>query len=154
MVLLTGGVSVGDYDFTLKAAANCDIKTIFHKIKQKPGKPIFFGTKGKQIVFGLPGNPASVLTCFYEYVTIALEKMNHRRATMQTVWLPLAAAYKKPAGLTHFLKGFQDGQTVTVLDAQESYRLHSFARANCLVVVGEETISCQQGEQVEVHILP
>jgi len=154
MVLLTGGVSVGDYDFTLTAAANCGIKTVFHKIKQKPGKPIFFGTKGKQIVFGLPGNPASVLTCFYEYVTIALEKMNHRQATMQTVMLPLAAAYKKPAGLTHFLKGFQDGYAVTVLDAQESYRLHSFARANCLVVVGEETTSCQQGERVEVHILP
>jgi molybdopterin molybdotransferase len=154
MVLLTGGVSVGDYDFTLTAAANCGIETIFHKIKQKPGKPIFFGTKGKQIVFGLPGNPASVLTCFYEYVTIALEKMNYRRATMQKVMLPLAAAYKKPAGLTHFLKGFQDGHTVTVLDAQESYRLYSFARANCLVVIGEETTFCQEGEQVQVHILP
>jgi molybdopterin molybdotransferase len=80
--------------------------------------------------------------------------MNHRKAVLQKVMIPLARPYKKPAGLTHFLKGFQDGQRVTVLDAQESYRLHSFARANCLVVIGEETTSCLQGESVEVHILP
>ena len=154
MVLLTGGVSVGDYDFTLKAAANCGIDTVFHKIKQKPGKPIFFGTKDKQLVFGLPGNPASVLTCFYEYVCIALEKMNHRPATLKKSWLPLSGAYKKPAGLTHFLKGFHDGKTVTVLDAQESYRLHSFARANCLIQIDEATTACREGELVEVHHLP
>ncbi len=154
MVLLTGGVSVGDYDFTLKAAANCGVETIFHKIRQKPGKPIFFGKKDRQLIFGLPGNPASVLTCFYEYVCIALEKMTHRRATLRTSLLPLSGAYKKPAGLTHFLKGFHDGHSVTVLDAQESYRLHSFARANCLIQVNEETTACHQGELVEVHLLP
>lgn len=154
VILLTGGVSVGDYDFTLKAAENCGIEPVFHKIRQKPGKPIFFGTKGEKMVFGLPGNPASVLTCFYEYVTIVLEKMSHCPAQLKKLWLPLAAPYKKAAGLTHFLKGFYEVGKVTVLDAQESYRLHSFARANCLVRINEEKTSCLQGEIVEVHILP
>jgi molybdopterin molybdotransferase len=154
IVLLTGGVSVGDYDFTLKAAANCSVETIFHKIRQKPGKPIFFGKKDRQLIFGLPGNPASVLTCFYEYVCIALEKMTLRRATLKTRLLPISDTYKKPAGLTHFLKGLHDGHSVTVLDAQESYRLHSFARANCLIQVNEETTVCLQGELIEVHLLP
>ncbi|WP_235526082.1 molybdopterin molybdotransferase MoeA [Pedobacter sp. Leaf216] len=45
LVLLTGGVSVGDYDFVIEAARNCGVKQIFHKVKQKPGKPLFFGTK-------------------------------------------------------------------------------------------------------------
>jgi molybdopterin molybdotransferase len=154
MVLLTGGVSVGDYDFTLKAAENCGIDAVFHKIRQRPGKPIFFGTKGEKLVFGLPGNPASVLTCFYEYVTIALEKMNHCPAELKKIWLPLSAPFNKAAGLTHFLKGFYEEDKVTVLDAQESYRMHSFARANCLVRINEEKTSCLQGELMEVHILP
>ena len=40
----------------------------FHRVKQKPGKPLYFGTKENKIIFGLPGNPASVVSCFYEYV--------------------------------------------------------------------------------------
>ena len=154
MVLLTGGVSVGDYDFTLKAAAQCGVETVFHKIRQKPGKPIFFGKKNRQLVFGLPGNPASVLTCFYEYVCIALEKMSHRPEVMKNIRLPLSEPYKKSAGLTHFLKAYHDGVSVKPLDAQESFRLHSFARANCLIVVEEETTICLPGNKVEVHCLP
>ncbi|HQS04385.1 MAG TPA: molybdopterin molybdotransferase MoeA, partial [Daejeonella sp.] len=68
LVLLTGGVSVGDYDFVIRAAGANGVEQIFHKIRQKPGKPIYFGKKGDKYIFGLPGNPASVLTCFYEYV--------------------------------------------------------------------------------------
>ena len=154
LILLTGGVSVGDYDFTLKAAAACGIDDVFHKIKQKPGKPIYFGRKGNQLVFGLPGNPASVLTCFYEYVTIALQRMTHRSIELKKKQLPLAGKFKKGAGLTHFLKAWYDEKGVAVLDAQESYRLHSFARANCLVQINEEVTFCEEGGLVEVHVLP
>ena len=154
VVILTGGVSVGDYDFTLKAAEACGVKTIFHKIKQRPGKPIFFGTKEEKLVFGLPGNPASVLTCFYEYVCLALELMNHRKSGIENVKLPLSAPFSKAAGLTHFLKGFQDGKSVRILDAQESFRMHSFARANCLVQIDENITNCGEGEMVEIHCLP
>jgi molybdopterin molybdotransferase len=154
MVMLNGGISVGDYDYVLKATELCGIDKIFHKIKQKPGKPIYFGTKGRKLVFGLPGNPASVLTCFYEYVTVALEKLYHAKSGLQRITAPLAQPFKKPAGLTHFLKGYYDGTSVLPLDAQESYRLSSFARANCLVVIEEDITYCNQGEMVEVHLLP
>jgi molybdopterin molybdotransferase len=154
IVLLNGGISVGDFDFVLKATENCGITKIFHKIKQKPGKPIFFGKKERKIIFGLPGNPASVLTCFYEYVTLSLEKLFNCRTGLQTVYAPLSNDFKKPAGLTHFLKGFYDGQTVIPLDAQESFRLSSFARANCLIVLNEEVTESVKGEIVEVHLLP
>ncbi len=154
MVLLNGGISVGDYDYVLKATELCGIDKIFHKIKQKPGKPIYFGTKDRKLVFGLPGNPASVLTCFYEYVTVALEKLFHARPGIQRITAPLAQPFKKPAGLTHFLKGYYDGSSVLPLDAQESYRLSSFARANCLIVIEEDITYCEKGEMVEVHLLP
>jgi molybdopterin molybdotransferase len=73
VVLLCGGISVGDYDFVLQAATDCDVEKLFHKVKQRPGKPLYFGRKENKIVFGLPGNPSSVLTCFYEYVIEGLD---------------------------------------------------------------------------------
>ncbi len=155
IVFLTGGVSVGDYDFVAAAAAENGIKKIFHKIKQRPGKPFYFGKKENKLVFGLPGNPASVLTCFYEYVEPALKQIVRQKTSLQVLFVPLAASFKKMAiGLTHFLKGFYDGEKVTLLTAQESYRLSSFANANCLVKINEETNACEKGELVEIHLLP
>lgn len=154
IIFLTGGVSVGDYDFVAAAAAENAIEKVFHKIKQKPGKPFYFGKKEDKLVFGLPGNPASVLTCFYEYVEPALRKISKQQPGLQMMKVPMAMPFKKAAGLTHFLKGFYDGKTVTPLHAQESYRLSSFANANCLIKINEETTICEEGELVEIHLLP
>ncbi len=154
MVLLTGGVSVGDYDFTKKAAEHCGVKTLFHKIKQKPGKPIFFGKKGKKLVFGLPGNPASVLTCFYLYVGPALEKFMNLKPVIKKANVPSGSLIKKPSGITWFLKGYYENGIVKTLDAQESYRLSSFALANCLIQVNEEQIICNPDDPVTIHLLP
>jgi len=154
VVLLTGGISVGDYDFVLQAATECEVEKLFHKIKQRPGKPLYFGKRGNKLVFGLPGNPSSVLTCFYQYVIPALEKLSKRDIGLQTSKVPLAKAFQKNAGLTHFLKGFYNGNTVAPLDAQESYRLSSFAKANCLIQVNEDTTTLNEGELVDVYLLP
>ena len=154
IVFLTGGVSVGDYDFVAEAAAANGIEKVFHKIKQRPGKPFYFAKKGRQLVFGLPGNPASVLTCFYEYVEPALKKMMHQTTAVQTKQAPLSTSFRKGAGLTHFLKGYYDGNAVTPLHAQESYRLSSFASANCLIKIEEEVTFCDKDELVEIHLLP
>jgi molybdopterin molybdotransferase len=148
LVLLTGGVSVGDYDFVVQAAEACGVEQLFHKIKQRPGKPLYFGRKEKKLVFGLPGNPSSVLSCFYQYVLLALQ------AALPVMHAPLATVFQKPAGLTHFLKAWYDGKTVAPLDAQESYRMSSFAKANCLLQVEEATTSCAAGDTVKIHLLP
>ena len=154
LVLLTGGVSVGDYDFVLQAAANCGVSSLFHKVKQRPGKPLFFGKQEQKLVFGLPGNPSSVLSCFYQYVLPALQILSKRNLTLQTIQVPITKSFRKNASLTFFLKGFYDGASVSVLDAQESYRLSSFARANCLVQINEDVTECKEGELVEIHLLP
>ncbi len=153
LVILTGGVSVGDYDFVVEAAGQCAVETVFHRVKQKPGKPLYFGKMKEKIVFGLPGNPSSVLSCFYQYVIPALQKLsagsfgNQIQARMKT-------AYQKNAGLTHFLKGYYDGTLVEYLDAQESYRLSSFARANCLIRLEEDQTECKAGDTVSIYLLP
>jgi molybdopterin molybdotransferase len=154
VILLTGGISVGDYDFVLQAANECEVEKLFHKVKQRPGKPLYFGKKGGKLVFGLPGNPASVLTCFYEYVEPAVKKMSKQKTGIQVTHASLAASFNKASGLTHFLKGYYDGKTVTALHAQESYRLSSFANANCLIKIEEAVTVCDKGEPVEIHLLP
>lgn len=154
LVLLTGGVSVGDYDFVLQAANKCGVLQQFHKIKQRPGKPLFFGTKNEKLVFGLPGNPSSVLTCFYEYVTEALSLQTKRPLQLKTVQTVLATACKKAPGLTHFQKAYFDGQTVLPLTAQESYKLNSFATANCLLVLDGENDEFKANDPVTIHLLP
>lgn len=156
VVLLNGGVSVGDYDFVASAAEQCGVIQKFHKIKQKPGKPLFFGMKDEKLVFGLPGNPSSSLTCFYEYVLPALEQGMGLSNSVKKKEAVAAHDYKKPAGLTHFLKAYYDEEhgEVSPLYAQESYRLHSFAQANCFIVLSEDSAGCLKGDKVEIHLLP
>lgn len=153
LLLMTGGVSVGDYDFVTKVAAECGVKTLFHKIKQRPGKPLFFGMKNEKVVFGLPGNPSSVLTCFYEYVVPAIRKMTNGRQQLEQLKVPLAIQFKKNIPLTQFLKGFYDGNTVTPLIGQESYKMNSFAKANCLIVFDENEQECDKGDIKEIHLI-
>ncbi|KQN36023.1 molybdopterin-binding protein [Pedobacter sp. Leaf41] len=153
VVLLTGGVSVGDYDFVLQAAADCGINQIFHKIKQKPGKPLFFGKKEDKVVFGLPGNPSSVLNCYYNYVAPALNQLSNKANSLKSIQAELTHPYQKPPGLTHFLKGnYKDGKA-TPLGAQESYRLSSFAQANCLIQLNEGQENFAAGENINVILI-
>ena len=154
VVLLTGGVSVGDYDFVVRAAMANKVEQVFHKIRQKPGKPLFFGKKDQKTIFGLPGNPASVLSCFYEYVLPALGHMSMRNTALKSLDVPLKTALKKPAGLTQFLKGYYDDNSAIDLKAQESFRLSSFSRANCLIKLEEGKTEFSENELVEIHLLP
>ncbi len=154
VIFLTGGVSVGDYDFVAGAAGKNGIRQIFHRVKQRPGKPLYFGKKENKLIFGLPGNPASALSCFYEYAEPALKKLAAQDSGVKKILAPVLNDYKKAAGLTHFLKGHFDGKTVSLLAGQESYRLSSFAMANCLVQIDEAITKCNAGDIVEVHLLP
>lgn len=153
VLMLVGGVSVGDYDYVTRAARECGIEQRFHRIRQKPGKPMFFGTKQEKPVFGLPGNPSSALTCFYLYIAPALEKLMQVPNHIKKITTTITHDYRKKAGLTHFLKGSYDGNSVTPLHAQESYRLQSYAHANCLIVLEEGSDGCKAGDEVDVYLL-
>ncbi|RAI97839.1 molybdopterin molybdotransferase [Chitinophaga skermanii] len=154
IVMLTGGVSVGDYDFVVQAANNCGVTPIFHKVKQRPGKPLYFGTKGEKRVFGLPGNPSSVLTCFYIYVWPFIRAAQGQTTELKRLQAPLVNECNKKIQLTQFLKGtYIDGQ-VTILTGQESYRMASYAQSNCLVHLPETPNHYKTNDIVELIILP
>jgi molybdopterin molybdotransferase len=83
-----------------------------------------------------------------------LEQISNKSFGIQTLELPIGGAYKKDAGLTHFLKGKYNGNAAMPLDAQESYRMRSFAEANCLIQLDEDVTDCEAGTSVKVHLLP
>lgn len=152
IVIITGGVSVGEYDLVPASLEKCGVRKIFHKVKQKPGKPLFFGTRNKTLVFALPGNPAAVLSCYYQYICPAIDAFVHF-SHLKEKNLPLLADYTKKAGLTHFLKAKATDRGVEILSGQESYLLLTFSLANALVELPEEGEVFHAGTMVSVRII-
>ena len=75
IIILSGGVSKGKYDFVTAVMSDLKVKEIFHRVRQKPGRPMYFGVKSTgQNIFGLPGNPISSLVCTRKYIIPALQK--------------------------------------------------------------------------------
>lgn len=151
-IILTGGVSVGDYDFVSSALDKCGVTKLFHRIKQKPGKPIYFGRIKDTLVFGLPGNPAAVMCCFYEYIVPAISSFTHNNY-FRKLKLQLENDYSKKTDLTFFLKGKTSDRTVSILNNQESYMMNSFAEADCIVELDEEKENYKRGDWVEVGMV-
>lgn len=152
IVILTGGASVGLYDLVPSSLAKCGVKEIFHKVKQKPGKPFYFGTYGDILVFALPGNPAAVLSCFYEYITPAIGKFTGRQYHKRLKMI-LAHDFQRKPGLTQFMKGKTKANTVFILDHQESYLMNSFAHADALVELEEDREVILKGDLVNVLMI-
>ncbi len=154
VLIITGGISVGKYDLVASALNKNGVQKIFHKVNQKPGKPLYFGKKDNTIVLGLPGNPGSVMNCFYIFVRHALAwAMGSNTQSKSTLRLKLQEDLNKKNNKTFFIKGKMQGDTVEILDGQESYKMNAFAKANCLVEISEEKQLMYKGELVDVHII-
>ncbi len=155
VVLVSGGISVGDYDFVGKALAELEVEQIFYKVKQKPGKPFFFGKKQSKMIFALPGNPAAALSCFYIYVYPTLKRISGDTDFI----LPRTIArsksnFIKKGDRAQFLKAAYKNGTVQILEGQSSAMLHTFAYANALVYIPETGDSIKADDEVEVILLP
>ena len=154
VLIITGGISVGDYDFVQQALERACVEKILYKVKQKPGKPLYCGRKENTMVFALPGNPGAVLSCFYQYVKPSIRQMKGLpNAFAAEGFLKLSADVQKRQGLTHFMKGKREGEEVRVLQGQESYKLNAFAESDCLVELEEGKEHFVKGEVVKVYPL-
>jgi molybdopterin molybdotransferase len=155
VLVVSGGVSVGERDHLRAVLARQRVKEIFWRVSQKPGKPLYFGAKGKRAVFGLPGNPASTFTCFYLYVYPALRRMGGFPSTT----LPrreriTIGAVDADARRWRFLKAHIDADaTAQVLPRQGSHMITSLAHTNGLVVVPPAQKQ-KKGDRVETYTLP
>lgn len=155
LILISGGISVGDYDFVKAALEELDTQQLFYKIKQKPGKPLYFGKHPNAYVFALPGNPASALTCFYIYVLPWIQKfMAVKKPGLPRVLKTCTNAYVKKGERAQFLKAQITDNEITILEGQSSAMLHTFALANALIYIPEETKEISAGEKVTAIVLP
>lgn len=149
VLLVTGGISVGDYDFVLPAFEQNNVEQLFYKVKQKPAKPLYFGRRKNTAVFGLPGNPGSVLTSLIVYV-LPLLRQRMKLPELSPVLAELCADFSKKPGLTHYVKGLWQQGKVSIPKGQESYRMDAFAQANCLIEIPAETEQIRAGEMVRI----
>lgn len=155
LLIVSGGISVGDYDFVGKALRELNVIEHFYKVKQKPGKPLFYGEKKGCSIFALPGNPAAALSCFYVYVCAALCRLSY---------FPLAALKREKAIVNNaipklgdraqFLKAYVENGFVRILDSQSSAMLSSFSIANALVYLPEDYTAKKKGDTVTLIKLP
>jgi molybdopterin molybdotransferase len=150
VLLISGGISVGDYDFVQKALIDNNVKEVFYKVNQKPGKPLWFGYKNNTKVFALPGNPASSLSCFYVYVLPLLRtSLGFENPHLPKNKAVTTSDIKNIHGKTLFLKGTVANGKATLLGGQASSMLKSFAICNALLVVPENETMIKKGQTIE-----
>jgi molybdopterin molybdotransferase len=103
VVVLTGGVSMGQFDYVPSVLQALGVRPLFHKVRQRPGKPLWFGAMdGGRVVFGLPGNPVSALVCLYRYVLPQLRQAQGlKRENTERAALSFDVVFKPE--LTYFL---------------------------------------------------
>ncbi|MFD2036731.1 molybdopterin molybdotransferase MoeA [Belliella marina] len=150
--IISGGISVGDYDYVKKSLAEVGVEELFYKVKHKPGKPLFAGIKSGHMIFSLPGNPASVITCFIQYVKPAiLQWMGFKDVWQPASYLQLETPFSGKSQLTHFLKSKRNKGKVAILPGQESFNLNAFGQADCLVEIPEESPPLKEGDIVATY---
>lgn len=158
VIISSGGVSVGEADFT-KTALKSSGQINFWKVAIKPGRPIAFGKIKQSIFFGLPGNPVAVLVTFYQFVLPALEKMlgiNDKPIAPLIKARSLEAIRKKP-GRTEIPRGIvsqaESGEfQVKTTGKQGSGILSSMSVANAFIILEHDRESIKQGDWVNVQL--
>ena len=160
-VVTSGGVSVGEADFTKQMMAKLG-EVVFWKIAMRPGRPMAFGRirgRGRAAyLFGLPGNPVAVMVTFYHFVRGALLAMMGRSDTeLPLVRVKSVAAIRKKPGRTEYQRGvlqLKDGEwTVRLTGSQGSGILRSMSEANCFIVLHHEQGGVEAGDAVDVMLM-
>lgn len=158
LLLLTGGVSVGKYDYVAEALSLVGVETLFHGVNIKPGKPLLFGRRNNALVFGLPGNPVSTSVTFLQFVRPALYRMigmnPHQPVRLNAL---MQDGLTKKDDKRHFVRGVysnvQGQLTVKTTGNQGSGVMSSMARANCFIVIPEDRHTMKAGDTVHIELI-
>lgn len=158
VIITSGGVSVGDFDFVKDVLKEMGSEMRFWKVAMKPGKPLAFGTIGGKPAFGLPGNPVSCMVCFEQFVRPSLLKMmGYKSIYRPVVKAILKEDIKKKPGRKHFIRSFirveESGYTITTTGEQGSGILKSMVAANGLLIFPEEATVLKAGDTVRVQLI-
>jgi len=158
LIISSGGVSVGDFDFVKNVMGEIGNAMHFWQVAMRPGKPLAFGAIEGIPLFGLPGNPVSAMVSFEQFVRPSLLKMQgHKKIFRQTVKAVCTEEFQKKAGFRHFIRAIvkkeKDKYVATTTGDQGSGILKSMVMANALIVMGENETRIKKGAQVTIQLL-
>jgi molybdopterin molybdotransferase len=157
ILVLSGGVSMGDYDFTKAVFQELGAEMNFWKLAIRPGQPVAFGKIGKSLAFGLPGNPVSSMVTFEQLVRPAMLQMGgHKDLTRPVVQAIFQERFSKKPDRRHFLRGIlwmERGMLmVRTTGPQGSGILTSLVKANGLIDIPIEVEKLKPGDVVNVQV--
>jgi len=156
VLITTGGASVGERDFVQDALRELGVNLDFWKIAMRPGKPVMFGTRGRTLVFGLPGNPISAFVTAVAVVRPALRQMTgHTDPFWPFMGVPLAAPLAANGERRHFIRARLARNDIGVLEVTpiaetDSNHSSSLAQADALIVQPEQSPALEPGDIVEI----
>ncbi len=158
LILLTGGVSVGDYDIVHETLVKAGVEEIFWRVKVQPGKPLFFGKRGKTLIFGLPGNPVSSFVNFHLFVRPVIDKLLGKREWGNEIVSARVTNNRiLKAGRRKFLRGKTKWTNtrleVEALPEQRSGVFSPMLNTDALIEVPGDVQLLKSGEIVTVHLL-
>jgi molybdopterin molybdotransferase len=158
VIIISGGVSKGKFDFIPGALIKLGAQEVFHKVKQRPGKPLWFGiAEENKTVFGLPGNPVSSLICLHRYVLPSLWKSIGINAAEQRPYAVLEEDYKFEKELTCFLPvkiTYSNDGTTTVkpITLSGSGDFTSLAKSTGFIELDENTSHFEKGKAFPLYL--
>jgi molybdopterin molybdotransferase len=158
VIISTGGVSMGKYDYVADVMKDINIEILIHSISMKPGKPCVFGKLGNKLFFGLPGNPVSTMISFIQFVRPALLRlMGASVISKPVVRAVLDEEIRKKPERTHFIRGFfyvkEEAVHVTTTGPQGSGILRSMHEANCLIILPADMSLAAKGSTVSIQLI-
>jgi molybdopterin molybdotransferase len=157
VVVVCGGVSVGQHDHVKPALAELGVEEVFWGVALRPGHPTWFGTRSDTLVFGLPGNPVSAMVTFYLFVRPALAALIGGDVRERRTTAVMDADYSKKPGRAHVVRcraeAREDGWHVWPTREQGSHILTSMLGADAFALLDAERGDVSAGERVEIELL-
>jgi molybdopterin molybdotransferase len=162
LLVTTGGVSAGEYDLVQEVLPELGVSIQFHQVNIRPGKPVMFGVYDvadqRTLVFGLPGNPVSTVVTFQQFVLPAMRTMLGMTEQPIHMAARLTSPIKKADSKRHFIRGIfstdETGQlAVATTGTQSSGALSSVSKANCLIILPENSGFQEPGDSVTIELL-
>ncbi|MBT9132574.1 MAG: Molybdopterin molybdenumtransferase [Syntrophomonadaceae bacterium] len=155
VLIISGGVSQGDYDLVPRILKKCQVREVFHKVSIKPGKPFLFGVRGRTLVFGVPGNPVSTYLSFLVLIRPALNKMMGKDASCSICKGILMSDFHGRGGRKRFLpvstrmRG-NIREVFPVTTYHGSADMAALVRADSFMIVERELLSLKKGSEVDI----
>ena len=153
VLLLTGGVSVGPHDHVKPALVDLGVEEVFWRVALRPGKPLWFGTRGSQLVFGLPGNPVSAVVTFLLFARPALALLQGRDGPRPRGRAVLGEAVARQRAREDCVRvRLVDGHALPT-GPQGSHQLSSMLGAEALAIVPRGEGVLPAGTEVEIELI-